>query len=159
MDIVTCCRRDTRKRQTGITIHNGARLDGGEDQRLSESITRRRNPSAKPDPASDDGGEESLLQRNRAFHIYASPAPSVRGVNLQERFIQPAMKVAASLGSAKNRHADCQIVKRKGTIYAHLQIATRSSRSVRAALQAHRMGREGVSCTVRRNRCGFGTGH
>lgn len=27
------------------------------------------------------------------------------------------MKVASSLAAAKSRHADCQIVKRKGTIY------------------------------------------
>ncbi|MEM7013642.1 MAG: type B 50S ribosomal protein L36 [Verrucomicrobiota bacterium] len=27
------------------------------------------------------------------------------------------MKVVSSVGSAKNRHADCQIVKRNGTIY------------------------------------------
>jgi large subunit ribosomal protein L36 len=29
----------------------------------------------------------------------------------------PAMKVLSSLASAKRRHADCQIVKRKGTVY------------------------------------------
>jgi len=29
----------------------------------------------------------------------------------------PAMKVLSSLSSAKRRHADCQIVKRKGTVY------------------------------------------
>lgn len=28
-----------------------------------------------------------------------------------------AMKVLSSLSSAKRRHADCQIVKRKGTLY------------------------------------------
>jgi large subunit ribosomal protein L36 len=27
------------------------------------------------------------------------------------------MKVLSSLASAKRRHADCQIVKRKGTVY------------------------------------------
>lgn len=27
------------------------------------------------------------------------------------------MKVVSSVGAAKNRHADCQVVKRKGTIY------------------------------------------
>ncbi len=27
------------------------------------------------------------------------------------------MKVVSSVGSAKNRHTDCQIVKRRGTIY------------------------------------------
>jgi large subunit ribosomal protein L36 len=30
---------------------------------------------------------------------------------------QSAMKVLSSLSSAKRRHADCQIVKRKGTVY------------------------------------------
>ncbi len=29
----------------------------------------------------------------------------------------PAMKVLSSLSSAKRRHADCQVVKRKGTVY------------------------------------------
>jgi large subunit ribosomal protein L36 len=29
----------------------------------------------------------------------------------------PAMKVLSSLASAKRRHADCQVVKRKGTVY------------------------------------------
>jgi large subunit ribosomal protein L36 len=29
----------------------------------------------------------------------------------------PVMKVLSSLASAKRRHADCQIVKRKGTVY------------------------------------------
>jgi large subunit ribosomal protein L36 len=28
-----------------------------------------------------------------------------------------AMKVLSSLSSAKRRHADCQVVKRKGTVY------------------------------------------
>ena len=28
-----------------------------------------------------------------------------------------AMKVLSSLASAKRRHADCQVVKRKGTVY------------------------------------------
>jgi large subunit ribosomal protein L36 len=34
-------------------------------------------------------------------------------------FFQPfeAMKVLSSLASAKRRHADCQVVKRKGTVY------------------------------------------
>jgi len=30
---------------------------------------------------------------------------------------QHAMKVLSSLNSAKRRHADCQVVKRKGTLY------------------------------------------
>jgi large subunit ribosomal protein L36 len=29
----------------------------------------------------------------------------------------PDMKVLSSLASAKRRHADCQVVKRKGTVY------------------------------------------
>jgi large subunit ribosomal protein L36 len=29
----------------------------------------------------------------------------------------PVMKVLSSLSSAKRRHADCQVVKRKGTLY------------------------------------------
>lgn len=29
----------------------------------------------------------------------------------------PVMKVLSSLASAKRRHADCQVVKRKGTVY------------------------------------------
>ena len=32
------------------------------------------------------------------------------------------MKVLSSLASAKRRHADCQVVKRKGTVYVILQI-------------------------------------
>lgn len=41
-------------------------------------------------------------------------------VGLRDRFNhQPfyVMKVLSSLASAKRRHADCQIVKRKGTVY------------------------------------------
>ena len=54
------------------------------------------------------------------------------------------MKVAASLASAKNRHADCQIVKRKGTIYvickSNPKFKVRQGRT-----KGTRMGRKGVS--------------
>jgi large subunit ribosomal protein L36 len=32
-------------------------------------------------------------------------------------YLSIAMKVLSSLASAKRRHADCQVVKRKGTVY------------------------------------------
>ncbi len=32
-------------------------------------------------------------------------------------YLVQAMKVLSSLASAKRRHADCQVVKRKGTVY------------------------------------------
>ncbi len=32
-------------------------------------------------------------------------------------YLFKAMKVLSSLASAKRRHADCQVVKRKGTVY------------------------------------------
>lgn len=38
-------------------------------------------------------------------------APTLRAPALR------AMKVLSSLASAKRRHADCQVVKRKGTVY------------------------------------------
>jgi large subunit ribosomal protein L36 len=54
------------------------------------------------------------------------------------------MKVASSLGSAKNRHADCQVVKRKGTIY--IICKTNPKFKVRQGrTKGTRLGKKGVS--------------
>lgn len=44
--------------------------------------------------------------------------PASRGIYPQFHLTPSyAMKVLSSLASAKRRHADCQVVKRKGTVY------------------------------------------
>jgi len=42
-------------------------------------------------------------------------APAVGAIGQFQQIY--AMKVLSSLASAKRRHADCQVVKRKGTVY------------------------------------------
>lgn len=42
--------------------------------------------------------------------------PMVRGPTTKRPF-SSAMKVLSSLSSIKRRHADCQVVRRKGTLY------------------------------------------
>jgi large subunit ribosomal protein L36 len=41
----------------------------------------------------------------------------VRADFQRERFEDPAMKVVNSLKTAKTRHKDCRIVRRKGRVY------------------------------------------
>jgi large subunit ribosomal protein L36 len=54
------------------------------------------------------------------------------------------MKVVSSVGAAKSRHADCQIVKRKGTIYvickSNPKFKVRQGRT-----KGTRLGKKGVS--------------
>lgn len=57
-------------------------------------------------------GEKWLYKAGRLANFRA---PAVCAIGQ----FQPshAMKVLSSLASAKRRHADCQVVKRKGTVY------------------------------------------
>jgi len=54
------------------------------------------------------------------------------------------MRVLASVGSAKKRHADCQIVKRRGTIYvickSNPKFKVRQGRT-----KGTRLGKKGVN--------------
>lgn len=58
-------------------------------------------------------GEKWLYKVNREANFRAPVC--FRGRTSLNLF--PVMKVLSSLSSAKRRHADCQIVKRKGTVY------------------------------------------
>ncbi len=55
---------------------------------------------------------QKTLYNARRPHIL--PLPRNLGFHTQPSLV---MKVVSSVGSAKNRHSDCQIVKRRGTIY------------------------------------------
>jgi large subunit ribosomal protein L36 len=56
----------------------------------------------------------NLLYKGRAVPIFRVP---IRPCGRQPPTFFPVMKVLSSLASAKRRHADCQVVKRKGTVY------------------------------------------
>ena len=53
------------------------------------------------------------LYKRREVTNFRAPAVGAIG-QFQQSY---AMKVLSSLASAKRRHADCQVVKRKGTVY------------------------------------------
>jgi len=55
----------------------------------------------------------ATIVENRLYK--PAPPPNVRGPATTVPF--RAMKVLSSLSSSKRRHADCQVVKRKGTLY------------------------------------------
>lgn len=57
--------------------------------------------------------EKKWLYKRGRVGSFPAPAASSSG---QFQLIY-AMKVLSSLASAKRRHADCQVVKRKGTVY------------------------------------------
>jgi large subunit ribosomal protein L36 len=57
-------------------------------------------------------GEKWLYKARRAGSFRA---PAARATT--HFYLSKAMKVLSSLASAKRRHADCQVVKRKGTVY------------------------------------------
>ncbi len=56
---------------------------------------------------------KKCLYKRRLLANFRAPAVSTIG-QFQQIY---AMKVLSSLASAKRRHADCQVVKRKGTVY------------------------------------------
>lgn len=49
--------------------------------------------------------------------IFAIDRCNFRSFGLQPYFILLVMKVVSSLKSLKNRHADCQVVRRRGRVY------------------------------------------
>lgn len=59
------------------------------------------------------GGKKWLYKGGPPGSFRAPVGTSDRS-NIQPFYV---MKVLSSLASAKRRHADCQIVKRKGTVY------------------------------------------
>ncbi len=54
-----------------------------------------------------------------------------------------AMKVLSSLASAKRRHADCQVVKRKGTVYVICK-SNPKFKARQGATVGTRLGKKGV---------------
>ncbi len=54
-----------------------------------------------------------------------------------------AMKVLSSLASAKRRHADCQVVKRKGTLYVICK-SNPKFKARQGATKATRLSKQGV---------------
>ena len=59
-------------------------------------------------------GGEKWLYKPGLTASFRAPGWHLRSVTLQSFY---SMKVLSSLASAKRRHADCQVVKRKGTVY------------------------------------------
>ena len=57
-------------------------------------------------------GEKCLYKAGR---VGSFRPPAARATT--HFYLFKAMKVLSSLASAKRRHADCQVVKRKGTVY------------------------------------------
>ncbi|PAW73230.1 MAG: 50S ribosomal protein L36 [Verrucomicrobiia bacterium Tous-C4TDCM] len=53
------------------------------------------------------------------------------------------MKVLSSLASAKRRHADCQVVKRKGTLYVICK-SNPKFKARQGATKATRLSKQGV---------------
>ncbi len=70
---------------------------------------KRLNP--RP-PGIGFSGEKWLYKEGR---LASFRAPAARATT--HFYLSIAMKVLSSLASAKRRHADCQVVKRKGTVY------------------------------------------
>ena len=58
-------------------------------------------------------GEKWLYKAGRVGSVRAPVGMRCRAIFKPFR----SMKVLSSLASAKRRHADCQVVKRKGTVY------------------------------------------
>ena len=56
----------------------------------------------------------NLLYKGLVLPIFRVP---IRPCGRKQPTFFSAMKVLSSLASAKRRHADCQVVKRKGTVY------------------------------------------
>ena len=54
-----------------------------------------------------------------------------------------AMKVLSSLASAKRRHADCQVVKRKGTLYVICK-SNPKFKARQGATKGTRLSKQGV---------------
>jgi large subunit ribosomal protein L36 len=94
------------------------------------SQTRRVEPGARPDPFESNGsvnldltqqnGPDSVLGREApravdraARPAYVPPSPKAETRRPKDRI----MKVVNSLKSAKGRHKDCRIVRRKGRVY------------------------------------------
>lgn len=64
----------------------------------------------------------------------------------RERFYSqpfPVMKVLSSLASAKRRHADCQVVKRKGTVYVICK-SNPKFKARQGATPGTRLGKKGL---------------
>jgi len=57
--------------------------------------------------------------------------------------IHPIMKVLSSLASAKKRHSDCQVVKRKGTLYVICKTNPRF-KARQGATRGTRLSKKGV---------------
>lgn len=55
----------------------------------------------------------------------------------------PAMKVLSSLASAKRRHADCQVVKRRGTLYVICK-SNPKFKARQGATRATKLSKKGV---------------
>jgi len=77
---------------------------------------------------------------HRSFDRYRSrPGASAR-IDFQPLH---AMKVLSSLASAKRRHADCQVVKRKGTVYVICK-SNPKFKARQGATVGTRLGKKGV---------------
>jgi large subunit ribosomal protein L36 len=66
--------------------------------------------------------------------------PTFRGPHRNAHF---AMKVLSSLSSAKRRHADCQVVKRKGTLYVICK-SNPKFKARQGATKGTRLSKQGV---------------
>jgi large subunit ribosomal protein L36 len=78
-------------------------------------LTRLHSPQAGQAPCKNAKLGEKWLYKTAAAANFRAPPVGKRDRLTIHLF--PAMKVLSSLASAKRRHADCQVVKRKGTVY------------------------------------------
>jgi large subunit ribosomal protein L36 len=76
---------------------------------------------------------ENRLYMPLRFRNFRGPPPS-------DHF---AMKVLSSLASAKRRHADCQVVKRKGTLYVICK-SNPKFKARQGATKGTRLSKQGV---------------
>lgn len=67
--------------------------------------------------------------------------PKVRGPETTRPF--SAMKVLSSLASMKRRHADCQVVRRKGTLYVICK-SNPKFKARQGATKGTRLSKQGV---------------
>ena len=90
-------------------------------------------------------GNDYWLYNARAIPRFPGPTAPLR-FNATPAAHHPsptAMKVLSSLNSAKRRHADCQVVKRKGTLYVICK-SNPKFKARQGATPGTRMSKKGV---------------
>ena len=82
--------------------------------------------------------EHDFSRKNGLYN--STGFPNFRGPHRSTDF---PMKVLSSLSSAKRRHADCQVVKRKGTLYVICK-SNPKFKARQGATKGTRLSKQGV---------------